>query len=142
MATKFEARTESIKVPALSDFFGDADPVWIVRGLTASELARTIEASNKQKSIDQVIKAIGQNDTSIAELREALGISDDTPQDIAKRLEQLVIASVEPKIDITNAVKLAECFPIEFYQITNAVVMLTGLGMDVKKLQPSGTVTT
>jgi transcription antitermination factor NusA-like protein len=142
MATKFEARTESIKVAALSDFFGESDPVWVVRGLTASELARTIEASSKHKSIDQVIKAIGQNDASIAELREALGISDDTPQDIAKRLEQIVIASVEPKIDITNAVKMAECFPVEFYQITNTIVMLTGLGMDVKKLQPSGTVTT
>lgn len=137
---QFEQRTNSLKLPALATWF-DGDPVWVVRGLTSSELAKTLDAANRQKSIDAIIKSIAQNENMIDELRQTLGISDDTPQDIIKRLEQLTVASVEPKIDFSVAVKLAETFPIEFYQLTNAIVMLTGMGMDLKKSPPSGTTT-
>jgi hypothetical protein len=135
--TEFVQRTQELRLPELAKWF-DGEPVWIVRGLTSSELAKTLDAANRQRSIDTIIKSIAQNENMVAELRQTLGISDDTPQDIIKRLEQLTIASVEPKIDFTVAVKLAEVFPIEFYMLTNAIVSLTGQGMDIKKSLPSG----
>jgi hypothetical protein len=135
--TEFVQRTQELRLPELAKWF-DGEPLWIVRGLTSSELAKTLDAANRQRSIDTIIKSIAQNESMVAELRQTLGISDDTPQDIIKRLEQLTIASVEPKIDFTVAVKLAEVFPIEFYMLTNAIVSLTGQGMDIKKSLPSG----
>lgn len=135
--TEFVQRTQELKLPELA-IWCDGEPVWVVRGLTASELAKTLDAANRQRSIDTIIKSIAQNESMVAELRQTLGLSDDTPQDIIKRLEQLTIASVEPKIDFTVAVKLAEAFPIEFYMLTNAIVSLTGQGMDIKKSLPSG----
>lgn len=142
MRTLFVPREEAIKLPALKDWFGDDDEcLWTVRGMTGSELARTLDAANKIKNMDAVIKAIGNSQETIRELKIALGMGDDTPADIAKRLEQLTVCSVEPKLEITVAVKLAEAFPVEFYMLTNKIVELTGLGMDVKKPPASGLTT-
>jgi hypothetical protein len=141
MKQQYEPRTACVEVPLLADFFGkDEKPVWELRGQTASELARTIEASNNQKSITSIIEAIGNNQTQIDDIKKAIGISDDVPQDIIKRLNQFVTCSVNPEIDQMCAVKFAETFPIEFYILTNKVTELTGLGMTVavKKQKGSG----
>lgn len=137
MNAQFQPRTAELELNSLSAFFTDK-PLWTVRGATASEVALMMEAANKQKNLDGIIKAIASNHDKVKELREAIGIQSDTPADIIKRLEQLVMCSVEPVIDLSVAVKLAEAFPIEFYQLTNKITELTGLGMDVKKSKGSG----
>jgi len=144
MKQKYEPRTACVSVPALSDFFGkDEKPEWKVRGQTASELAKTIEATSSSKSISSIIEAIGNNQTQVNDLKKAIGLSDEVPGDIVKRLDQLTCCSVEPKIDHVTGVKLAEIFPIEFYTITNKIVELTGLGQAqaVKKHSNSGKTT-
>lgn len=134
MRAKFQSRTAEVPVPGLAPFFnGDAPPVWVVRNLTGDELAKSMESSVRQKSIDTVIKALSNQSAQIDAIRAALGIGDDVSVELAKRLEQLVIASVEPVIDKPLAVKLAENYPVEFYQLTNKIVELTGLGADLKK---------
>lgn len=140
MRQEFEQRLEAVAVPALAQWFkgDDGDCAWTVRGMTASELAKANDAASKQKSLDSVIQAIGNSKQTIKELQAVLGMSDETPAEIAKRLEQLVCCSVEPKCDYPLAVKLANTFPVEFYMLTNKIVMLTGMGMDVKKPQRSG----
>jgi len=138
MKAKFQPRTADIKLDALQGFFGDADPLWTVRGQTASELARAIESSSKEKNLDSIIKAIGSNKSQIEELKSAIGLGDETPTDIIKRLEMLHVCSVSPEIDLPVAIKLAENFPIEFYMLTNKITELTGLGADVKKPKGSG----
>jgi uncharacterized Zn finger protein len=141
MATPFEPRTAQVEVPALADWFGDDAPVWTVRGQTANEIAASLEAGAKHKNIDAVIKAIAANQNQISELKKAIGIDNDTPGEIIKRLEQLVQCSVEPTITLDVAVKLGQTRPIEFYQLTNEILKLTGLGMDVKKPKASGKIT-
>lgn len=138
--TKFEPRTAAVRVPSLAPWFGENDePLWTVRGQTASEIARVQDETSRQKNLDAIVQALSSNQDKIAELREAIGVDTvDVPVEIARRLTQLVTCSVEPVIDRPLAVKLAETFPIEFYQITNKIVELTGLGMDVKKPLPSG----
>lgn len=145
MAAQFQPRIEEIHVPALGDWFDDPANdayLWKVRGQTANEVARATDASEKHKNLDAIIKAISSNQNQIVELKKAIGVETDTPAAIIKRLEQLVQCSVDPVITLDVAVKLAETRPIEFYQLTNEILRLTGLGMDVKKPKASGETTT
>lgn len=141
MKQQYEPRTACVDVPALVDFFDkDEKPQWIIRGQTASELARTIETTANNKNISTIIEAIGSNKAQVDELKKTIGLSNDVPSDIVKRLDQLSCCSVSPEIDHTTGVKLAEIFPIEFYTITNKIIELTGLGQAhaVKKPRNSG----
>ena len=139
MAAQFEPRTAKIAVPGLADWFEPGEkPVWTVRGQTASEVAYAMDAGAKHKNIDAIIQAIAANADQVSELKRAIGIEKDTPVEIIKRLEQLVQCSVEPVITLDVAVKIGEARPIELYQLTNEILRLTGLGMDLKKPSASG----
>jgi len=142
MAAQFEPRTARIDVPGLSNWFDEDDPpVWVIRGQTANEIAIAMDAGAKHKNIDAIIKAIAANQDQVNELKKAIGVEKDTPGEIIKRLEQLVQCSIEPVITLDIAVKLGETRPIEFYTITNEILRLTGLGMDIKKPKASGEMT-
>ena len=134
--TEFRPRTARVPVPALAHFFGDGEPAeWEVRGLTATELHKAIEAGRRQNSIDSIVKAIAANSDQTSAIRKALGLSKDTPGEIAKRLELLVLGSVAPVVTLPQAVRLAEAFPVEFLSLTNEITELTGKGFDTVKPQ-------
>jgi hypothetical protein len=134
--SKFEARRARVPVPVLAPFFSDGEEAaWEVRGLSANELHRAMEAGKRQGSIESIVKAIAASGDQAAAVRKALGLTVDTPGEIAKRLEMLVMGSVEPKIELTVAVRLAEAFPIEFLTLTNEISELTGKGFDLVKPQ-------
>ncbi len=131
---KFAPRTERVPVEALASFFADGAPAeWEVRGLSASELNNAMEAGKRQHSIETVVKAMANGGDQVEAVRKALGLTKDTPGEVAKRLEMLVSGSVNPTIKLTAAVKLAECFPIEFLQLTNKITELTGKGAELVK---------
>ena len=126
---QYAARTETVAVPALAEFFGqDEEPAFTVRGLTASELHKAMEAGARNKQVDAVVKAISSNADKVAAIRAAIGLSADTPGEIAKRIEMLVSGCITPKVDHATAAKLAEVFPVEFYDLSNRVTTLTGQG--------------
>jgi len=140
MKAEFRPRTGEILLPALKGFFTNgAQPLFKLRGLNAVEIANTNEAAITNQRKDNAIQAITDRQEEIEIMREALGISVDIPYEIAKRIEQLIIASIEPKLERRVVLKLQEVYPIEFYQLTNEIIRLTGLGMDLKKPEPSGT---
>jgi hypothetical protein len=137
---KFEDRTAEVPVPDLKDWFAEGEePVFIVRGLTAEELARCNEAVQKNKNISSVIEALHSSNQQekVQAMREMLGVSESVPNDLAKRLEQFALGTVDPDMDHELAVKFAESFPVEFYQLTNKIMELTGQGRQVKKKQNS-----
>ena len=164
MKAQFQPRTAEVDVISLAQYFEDLTteqtewlelaPMerlklvndggikqtfpWKVRGQTSSEVCRAMEASQNSSRIGNVVDAISANKDQKDSIKTALGISNDTPADIIKRLEQLVVCSVDPVIDLPFANKLAESFPIEFYLLTNKIIELTGLGMDLKKSSTSG----
>lgn len=141
--SKFEARRAKVPVPALSDFFDEGEtPEWEVRGLSAVELHKAMEAGKRQGSIEAIVKAIAANQDQASAVRKALGLTKDTPGEIAKRLEMLVMGSVAPAVSLPVAVKLAEAFPIEFLQLTNEISDLTGRGADLVKPQAASQPTT
>lgn len=140
-------RQESIKVPALSAFFEKGEkPVWVVRGLTAHELGRAKQASERRsEDLKALVEAlVGKGDKAQA-LRKQLGLDEgETPEDVTYRIEQLVAGSVDPPIGPDRrdiAVKLAEAFPGIFYLLTNRIQSLTGQGAELGKPKPSGRTT-
>lgn len=131
---RFEPRRDSLTVDALAAFFNDGEPPeWHVRGLNSNELHRALEAGKRQGSIESIVRALAASGDQANAVRQALGLTTGTPGEIAKRLEMLVMASERPRIEMPTAVKLAECFPIEFLSITNRISELTGQGFDLVK---------
>ena len=140
---KFVPRTQAVEVEALAAFFDEGEkPEWTVRGLTSSELHRALEASKRSQSIETIVKAIAQGGDQAQTIRRAIGLTSDTPGEIAKRLEMLVMGSVVPKIELPTAVRLAEHFPIEFLSLTNTISELTGKGADLGKPEAASQPTT
>lgn len=136
-SAEFLPRIETVEVPALKDFFGkDEKPEWQVRGLTAPELSRATAAKISHSVTDDIVKSLSERGgTLIQELREKMGLGDATPAEVAKRMEMLVMGSVNPEISLPIAVKLAEYFPIEFTVLTNRITQLTGMGFEYQKPQ-------
>lgn len=144
MKTKFSPRTAEVKLPDLVDWFDEGDePVWVVRGLDAAELARAEEASNKKRNIKAVLElldGLSVSDT-IDQLKSSLGLDDETPSDTIKKMEHLVMGSISPVVSLDLAVKLAAVRPIEFLQLSHQIMSLTGKGQVAeKKQQPSGVI--
>lgn len=142
LRAEFQPRMAGVQVPALQMFFAEgANPEFIVRSLTAIEMANAMEVAVKQKTLDTAIQAITSKREEIDQMRETLGINDDMNTEVAKRIEQLIVGCVNPVLERQTVIKLAERFPIEFYLLTNEIVKLTGLGMDIKKPEPFGKTT-
>ncbi len=135
----YTPRVEEVPMPVLAEFFGEGEAaVFVVRGLSANELHLAIEAGARNRNVDAVVKAIASSADQVANIRQALGMSTDTPGEISKRLQMLVSGAVSPEIDDAVAAKLAETFPVEFYDLTNRITALTGQGASrVKPLASS-----
>ena len=138
---KFIPREEEIPVPDLKDFFDEGEsPVWKVRGLTGVEVARSNEAMERNKNIGAILEGLIARDQreKVESVKKLIGIDEKVPNDIAKRIELLILGSIEPKIDTQIAVKLCKVFPVEFYEITNKITLLTGRGHVPGKQKASG----
>ena len=138
---KFIHRTEDVPVPDLKEWFGPDEPaVWKVRGLEGSELGYVNETAQRNKNIGAILEGLISSDdqAKIQGVKDMLGMAGNTPEDIARRLEMLVIGSVDPKVEMDLAVKLCKVFPIEFFQLTNKITQLTGQGQTWGKQKGSG----
>lgn len=118
-------------------------PVWTVRGLTAAELGRAKQAGVEGlDTVKALVAAMAGDGDKAMQIRKAFGLSnDDVPQDISYRIEMLAAGSVSPALGVANrdvAVKLAEAFPITFYDLTNKILNLTGQGAELGKPKRSG----
>jgi hypothetical protein len=145
LAAAVQLREERIAVPELAAWFPPgADPVWVVRGLTAAELARAnAAAADNLSNLRALVSALaGDGSDKTASIRTAFGLSnDDVPGDTSRRIEMLAAGSVQPVLGVENrdvAVKLAEKYAGRFYELTNAIVNLTGQGAEPGKAKRSG----
>lgn len=137
-------RQQTLPVPDLASWFPpDVPAQWVVRGLTAAELCRANEAAqNGLDNVRAMVAALAGEGDKAQAIRTAMGLStDDVPGDISRRIEMLAAGSVAPALGTEQrdvAVKLAETFPTTFYQLTNAIVALTGQGAEPGKQPHSG----
>lgn len=138
---KFEPRTEQVPVPALASFFGEGEKAEMeVRGLTGEEMARVNEAQSRQKNIQAVIEALAGDDSKekVKAIQESLGLSDDIPTDLARRIELLHLGCVDPQLDIQTAAKIFRVAPVDGYALTNQIQLLSGQGMMPGEHKASG----
>jgi hypothetical protein len=146
LSAALRPRDMAIDVPDLAEYFGeDEKPVWVVRGLTAAELARANQSADKGVENLKALVAVMAGSSSsekAAALRNTLGLNEDeVPVDVSRRIEMLAIGSVSPEIGQINrdvAVKIAEYYPTVFYSLTNQILTLTGQGAEVGKPKRSG----
>lgn len=141
-STDFHPREAEVEVADLAMFFDDGEaPVWRVRGLSGPELGRVNEAQARNRDRQAIAAGLlSGKESEMTEAIRALVGEGGVPDDIAKRLEMLVVGSVSPEITHTTAVRLAEAFPIEFYQLTTRITELTGQGAEPgKRKRSSGT---
>ncbi len=135
-STQFVPRTEAVKVPDLKDFFPDGgEPVWTVRGLTGQELGVVNETAQRNKKLTAILEGLisNKNTENAAAIKKLIGADGDVTEDVAKRLEIFRIGSVDPEVDMPDAVKFCTVWPIEFSIITSAIYKLTGQGHEAKK---------
>ena len=135
-ATSFTPRTEAVEVPDLKDFFPDeGEAVWTVRGLTGQELGMVNETAQRNKKITAVLEGLISNKSvdNADAIKKLIGADGDVTEDVAKRLEIFRIGSVDPVVDMPDAVKFCTVWPIEFSLITSAIYKLTGQGQEAKK---------
>lgn len=143
LKTKFRHRTADVPVPDMREFFPDGEaPVWTVRGLTGQELGRAneyVDSKTRDKVLGLIKALAGGSQKEVEESAgKFLGAAGGAPEDIAKRIQHLVMGSVNPACSHDLAVKICEVFPIEFFEITNRIFQLTGQGQDPGKSKPSG----
>jgi len=143
--TDFHPREADVPVPDLKAFFSgtaekdddgkDKPPAWRVRGLTGPELARVNESQQRNRDRNAIAQGLlsGKDAQVTDAVRELIGDGDSVPDDIAKRLEMLVVGSVNPEISHSVAVRLCTAYPIEFYQLTTRITQLTGQGSEPGK---------
>lgn len=131
----FTPREEEIHFSSLEQFGGS----FIVRGLTALEIAKCDESAQKGKLVSDLVEKLASSSgkEKAAALLEGIGISDNVPELLAKRYEHVVAGCVNPKLDLSDVVSLAEAFPIEFSQLANKILELTGKGQ-VADVKPRG----
>ena len=135
----FVPRTEQVSVNALADWF-DSEPLWTVRSLSFEELSRADSKADQTQTMIAVIEALsgGDKKEQAGAIKEALGMGESTPPQMIKRLEMLVIGSVDPQIDLPIAIKIADSFPVEFKELTDKIITLTGQGRVLGKPEGSG----
>jgi len=136
-----QARTAEVEVAALQDFFGkDEKPIFVVRGLKGAEIGKANEAKDKASNMTAIVSALSTTNSAekIDAMKSLLGLDDDVPGDIVRRQEILTFGLISPKLVHSQAVKLSEFFPVEFYNLTNEILKLSGQGGVVGKQKPSG----
>lgn len=132
----FERRTETVPVAVLSDFFGEDEKAeFEVQGLTHHEIAECSAGVQGNENLKNILQAAAGHKPSIKKaIEDILETSVEVPVDTQKRILQLVKGCLKPKLDEGTSVRIAERFPVEFIELTNKILELTGLGhIAVKK---------
>lgn len=141
---RLEPRRSEVPVSDMAHWFDDGDqPVWRIRGLTGKQLGQANEAAERNKNVNAILQAIASRNTKkkAQGVKDLLGLNtEDMPQDIAKRIEILIMGSVEPECDLQLALKVCQAHPVEFFAITQEILRLTGQGSTLGKPMPSGVI--
>ena len=135
---KFTPRHGAVQVPDLKEFFpAEEEPIWQIRGLTGQEIGRARHAAeNRDKVAKPLVKALmkGSDSGRQKEVEEMLGINDDVPFIVALKIEYVILGSILPECSRELAVNICKKFPIEFYDIAQAIEILSGKGHDNGKI--------
>ena len=139
--TEFIPREEKVKVLGLKEFFDDdEEPTFTIRGLTGYEVGFCNEARDRNKNVNKLLTGLVSSSTTevIETVKKAIGVGLSVTDDVARRIEMLKLASVDPVLDHELVKKLCEDHAVIFWDLTNKVLELTGLGAIPGKANASG----
>lgn len=129
---KFKHREDTVPVPTLSKFFEEGEkPEFKIRGLEGPEIAVARQAMQTNRSLETMVEGLlsSNNDDKVQAIKDALGVASETcPDDYVYRVAVLYLGSVEPKLDQNQAVLIAVTNGVAFYNLTNKILQLTGMG--------------
>jgi hypothetical protein len=134
-------RIAKVPVPFLQPFFGDTEPVWVVRNLTLGEMAQCKLSRTKAKNqvaIAKLASARADTDARVTALLNLLNCSAEVESEVTARIEMLVLGSVEPKISYDIAAKLARTHANIVWQLSDKIGELTDGGSVLEQPKPSG----
>lgn len=136
----FVDRTKTVKVPALSDWFKDGDPVFIVRGLTFDERIKCEALANDARieaatALAELAYENSGSGDKVKDIKAALGWGDATQPATRVCIERVMIGMVEPKLNRQIVAKISRSFPSVFGELLEAVSALTNEGQAVEKKQ-------
>lgn len=132
-------RTRSVPVPELADWFdGDDKPVFLVRGLTADELARAKDAHAMNLRKLGLLRALEREDPDPGQIAEEAraaiqGSAEDKHAQIAMRQQMILHGVVEPALSEEIVAKLATHYAMLIYRVSDAINDLTGRGSEAVK---------
>jgi hypothetical protein len=124
-------RTLAVPVPSMSDFFDDGQkPEIIVHGLTGDEVAQARLRVKQNAAIGEILSKIAGEKASekIEGIQQALGLSDEVPDDTVYRIAVLEFGVDSIELNQEDCVKINAAFPEAFYSLTSKIIELTGLG--------------
>lgn len=138
--TGMKPRMAVVAVSDMADFFAPDNAEWTVRGLTGQELGQAKAAVAARKDIAALVSNLlaGQSAEKADAVKRLFDLGEDVPPDVALRIHLLRLGSVSPAADEETAVKICTCFPIEFAQLTQRILELTGQGHEPGKSGASG----
>jgi hypothetical protein len=132
---KFEPRTAEVRIPELREWFGDDDPVFVIRGLSGIELAQAMEASSTAKTRAELAEALmdGAIEDKSEAIQSAFGLGPGAPDELIRYHELIIRGCVEPVLTRDVWVTLAERFPVDHTTLAISILNLTGQAATVKK---------
>jgi hypothetical protein len=141
LETKFEPREMDYPVPQLKAWFGkDEKPTWKICGIDGAAIGRADEVAGNENLTAKLFDSLLAANTPevVEQVKELVGRSVDKPKSIAKRIYHLQYGSVDPVCSLDLAVRVCDSFPILFIELTNAILNLSGQGMQPGKSKASG----
>jgi hypothetical protein len=144
---ELEPRTADVVVnelKALYDPAPDEDLIFTVRGLNGNDLVAVSSKRDTNTFVEMLSEAlIKKNGKEGGEaIKGLLGLFDDELHpELKYRVELIVRASLEPKIDYPLAVKLAREFYVVLHRLSEKILELSGLGAQLKKKSSSDSIT-
>lgn len=133
LAINFKDRTAEVPVSELASFFDkDEKPIWIVKCLSAEDIARANDEVRQNTDIGAIVSALlsAQSKEKAEAVKELIDIprKEKAPDDVVKRIAHLIYGSVSPVCSRDLAVKIGVNFPVTFYKLTNRILELSGKG--------------
>ncbi len=98
---EFHPREEEVLVPRLNSFFPEGErPIFIVRGMTADEVARSNKAVANSKTINSLITAVSSQNSKekTKAFKDMVGFGDDIAEDTCRKIEVIMIGLVNPSL--------------------------------------------
>jgi hypothetical protein len=135
--SELKPRTDTVKLPEMKAWFGDDEPVFVVRGLVGEEFYHVKEAVEKRRDIQAIAAQLfsGKGEAIASAVQEFYG---SAPDEYVKLIEAIKIGVTEPELDHSDAMKLVKNFPVQANEIFKKIMLLTGVGSELGESKGCG----